>query len=86
MQHSLRLYFISAYRLDHGLGALTVQQFGPDLIRVTELLEETRMIVHTLDPECLIFAPDGINQVIIRYGNRFGIRTDIRQVYQRRRD
>jgi hypothetical protein len=62
---------------------LTVKQLGADLVRVTELLEEARVLWHTLDAERLVLATDGVNEVVVRDGDRSSLASDVREVCTR---
>lgn len=45
---------------------LTVKQSRPDLVRITEFLQETSVLGNSLDTECLILTPDSIHKVVVR--------------------
>lgn len=62
---------------------LTVEQLGADLVRVTELLEEARVFWHTLDAEGLVLATDGVDEVVVRDGDRSSLALYVREVCSR---
>jgi hypothetical protein len=61
----------------------TVEQLGPDLIGIAELLQEASVLWDTLDTERLVLTSDGVDEVVVRDSDRSRLGGDIRQVLMR---
>lgn len=71
---------ISAIFLSNRSVVRTVKELGSDLVSIAEFLEETSVLGNTLDTKRLVLAPNGVDEVVVRDGDRSGGASDVTEV------
>lgn len=60
---------------------LTIEKSGPDLVGITEFLEETTVLGDSFNSECLVLTSNSVNEIVERDGDGASIASDIGRVW-----
>ena len=71
----------SVYNRKETTKRLTVHQPRSNLLRITQLLQETSILLHSLNPESLILCSNSVDEVVVLELSSRNLSLDLRIIY-----